>query len=60
MVQLICGSVEPFYPVASCERSLKEQGVNHVIYGAESTLGFTVLQRSVGAGHPQIHPMSGE
>jgi hypothetical protein len=51
MVQQICGSVEPFYPVASQERSLKEQGANHVINGAESTLGFTVLRRSVGAGH---------
>jgi hypothetical protein len=34
--------------------------VNHVINGAESTLGFTVLWSSVGAGHPQNHPMSGE
>jgi hypothetical protein len=59
-VQQICGSVEPFYLVASRERSLKEQGANHVINGAESTLGFTVLRRSVGAGHPQNHPMSGE
>jgi hypothetical protein len=25
-----------------------------------STLGFTVLRRAVGAGHPQNHPMSGE
>jgi hypothetical protein len=52
--------VEPFYLVASWERSLKEQGANHVINDAESTLGFTVLRRSVGAGHPQNHPMSGE
>jgi hypothetical protein len=59
-VQQICGSVEPFYPVVSRERSLKEQGGNHVINGAESTLGFTVLRRSVGAGYPQNHPMSGE
>jgi hypothetical protein len=36
-VQQICNSVEPFYPVASQERSLKEQGANHVINGAEST-----------------------
>jgi hypothetical protein len=34
--------------------------VNHVIYGAKSMLDFTILQRSVGAGHPQNHPMSGE
>jgi hypothetical protein len=51
-VQQICDSVELFYPVPSRERSLKEQGANHVINGAESTLGFTVLRRSVGAGHP--------
>jgi hypothetical protein len=59
-IQQICGSVEPFYPVTSRERRLKEQGANHVINGAESTLGFTVLRRSVGAGHSQNHPMSGE
>jgi hypothetical protein len=59
-VQQICGSVEPFYPVASRERSMKEQGANHVTNGAESTLGFTILRRSVGTGHPQNHPMSGE
>jgi hypothetical protein len=59
-VQQICDSVEPFYPVASRERSLKEQGANHVINGVKSTLGFTVLWRSVGAGHPQNHLMSGK
>jgi hypothetical protein len=55
-VQYICGSVEPFYPVASRGKSLKEQGANHVINGAESTLGFTILRRSIGAGHPQKPP----
>jgi hypothetical protein len=59
-VQQICGSVKPFYLVASWERRLIEQGANHVINGAESTLGFTVLRRSVGAGHLQNHPISGE
>jgi hypothetical protein len=34
--------------------------VNNVIYSAKSTLNFTVLRRSVGEGHPQNHPMSGE
>jgi hypothetical protein len=34
--------------------------VNHVIYSAKSTLSFTILRRSIGAGHPQNHPMSGE
>jgi hypothetical protein len=52
MVQQICGSVEPFYLVASQEISLKEQRANHVINGAESTLGFTIPRRSVGTGHP--------
>jgi hypothetical protein len=60
MVQQIHGSVEPIYPVANWERSLKEKGVNHIIYGAKSTLGFTILRRGVGVGHPQNHPMSGE
>jgi hypothetical protein len=30
-VQQICGSVEPFYLVASRERSLKEQGANMLL-----------------------------
>jgi hypothetical protein len=34
--------------------------VNYIIYGANSTIGFTVLRRGVGAGYPQHHPMSGE
>jgi hypothetical protein len=59
-IQQICSSVKPFYRVASRERSLKEQGANHVINGAKSTLRFTVLRRSVVAEHPQNHPMSGE
>jgi hypothetical protein len=52
--------VEPVYPIANWERSLKERGVNHVIYGVKSTLGITVLRRSEEAGHPQNHTMSGE
>jgi hypothetical protein len=60
MVQKICGSVECIYPVTNWKRSLKEQGVNHIICGAKSTLGFTVLRRGVGTGHPQNHLMSGE
>jgi hypothetical protein len=60
MVQQICGNVEHIYPVANWERSLKKQGVNHLIYDAKSTLDFIVLRRSVWARHPQNHPMSGE
>jgi hypothetical protein len=51
MVQQIHGSVETIYPVANCERGMKEQGANHIIYGVKNTLGFTVLQRGVGARH---------
>jgi hypothetical protein len=58
--QWICGSVEPFYLVARQNRSLKRQGVEHVINGVENVLGFTVLRRSVWAGHPQDHPIGGE
>jgi hypothetical protein len=46
-VQQICGSVELFYPVASRNRRLKKQGVDHVINGVEKALGFIVLRRSV-------------
>jgi hypothetical protein len=51
-VQQICGGVEPFYPVASRNRSLKKQGAQHIINGAEDTPGFTILWRSVGTRHP--------
>jgi hypothetical protein len=59
-VQQICGSVEPFYPVASRNRRLKKQGAQHIIDGTDDTFGFTVLQRSVGTRHPQKCPFSGE
>jgi hypothetical protein len=52
MVQHIYGGVEPFYPVASQNRSLKVQGVHHIINGAKNALGFTVLRRSVWIRHP--------
>jgi hypothetical protein len=41
-------------------KSLKEERANHIIYDVKSTLGFTVLRRGVGTGHPQNHPMSDE
>jgi hypothetical protein len=59
-VQQICGGVEPFYPVASRNRSLKKQGTQHIIDGAKDALGFTVLWRSVGTRHPQKYPFGGE
>jgi hypothetical protein len=58
--QQICGGVEPFYPVASRNRSLKKQGMQHIIDGANDAFGFTVLRRSVGTRHPQKYPFGGE
>jgi hypothetical protein len=52
--------VEPFYPVASRNRSLKKQKTQHIIDGAEDTFSFTVLWRSVGTRHPQKYPFGGE
>jgi hypothetical protein len=52
--------VEPFYPVASQNRSLKEQGAQHIINGAKDALDFTVLWRSVWTRHSQNHPIGGE
>jgi hypothetical protein len=59
-VQQICGGVEPFYPVASWNRSLKEQGTQRIIDGANVAFDFTVLRRCVGARHPQNYPIGGE
>jgi hypothetical protein len=59
-VQQICGGVEPFYPVASRNRSLKKQGAQHIIDGAEDVLNFTVLRRRVGTRHPQKYPFGDE
>jgi hypothetical protein len=59
-VQQICGGVEPFYPVASQNRSLKKQETQHIIDGAEDALDFTILWRSVGTRHPQKYPFGGE
>jgi hypothetical protein len=59
-VQQICGGVEPFYPVASRNRSLKKQRTRHIINGAKDVFGFTVLRRSVGTRHPQKYPFGDE
>jgi hypothetical protein len=53
VVQHICGGVEPFYPVASWNRSLNEQGTQHIIDGVEDALG-------VGTRHPQKYPFGGK
>jgi hypothetical protein len=60
VVQQICGGVEPFYPVASRNRSLKEQGAQHIINGVDDALSFTVLLRSVGTRHLHKYPFGGE
>jgi hypothetical protein len=52
--------VEPFYPVASRNRSLKKQVTQHIIDGANDVFGFTVPRRSVGTRHPQKDPFGGE
>jgi hypothetical protein len=59
-IQQICGGVEHFYLVASWNRSLKEQGTQHIIDGAKDAFDFTVLRRSVGTKHPQKYPFGGE
>jgi hypothetical protein len=59
-VQQICGGVEPFYPEASRNRSLKKQGTRHITNGAEDVLGFTIPRRSVWTRHPQKYPIDGE
>jgi hypothetical protein len=52
--------VEPYYPVASQNRSLKKLGTQHIIYDAVDALGFTILRRIVGTRHPQKYPFGGE
>jgi hypothetical protein len=58
-VQQICGGVEQFYPIASPNRSMKEQGTQDIIDGAKDAFGFTVPRRSVGTRHPQKYPFGG-
>jgi hypothetical protein len=51
VVQQICDGVEPFYLVASRNRSLKEHGAQHIINSAKYALGFTVPRISVWTRH---------
>jgi hypothetical protein len=60
VVQQICGGVKPFYLGASQNRSLKKQGMQHIINGAKDALGFTILQKSVWTRHPSKYPFGGE
>ena len=46
--------------VACGKRSLEKKGVDDIVSGTNNTLGFTVLRRSVWAGHPQERAMGEE
>jgi hypothetical protein len=45
---------------ASRNRSLKEQGTQHIINSVKYALDFTVLWRSVWTRHLHNHPLGGE
>jgi hypothetical protein len=51
VIQQVHSGVEPFYPVASWHRGLKQQGADHIIDGVKSTLDFIVPWRGVWARH---------
>jgi hypothetical protein len=59
VIQQVRSSVDPFDPVVSLHRGLKQQRANHIIDVVKSTLGFTVLRRGVWAGHLQDDPTGG-
>jgi hypothetical protein len=59
-VKQICGGVVPFYPVASQNRSLKKQRMQHIIDSVKDVVGFTILRRSVGTRHLQKYHFGGE
>jgi hypothetical protein len=56
VVQQICDSVEPFYPVAS----QKKHRTQHIIDGVKDALAFTILRRGVQTIHPQKKTVGGE
>jgi hypothetical protein len=60
VTQQVRSGLEPFYSLASRHRGLKQQGADHIIDGAKSVLGFTVLWRGVWAGQPQDDPTRGK
>jgi hypothetical protein len=59
-IQQVGSGVEPFYPVASWHRGLKQCGADHIIDGVKSALSFTILRRGVWAGHSQDDPTRGK
>jgi hypothetical protein len=60
VIQQIYDSVEPFYPVANQNRSLKRQRMHHIIDDADDALDFTIMRRSVWTRHQQKYPFDGE
>jgi hypothetical protein len=51
-IQQVRSGMEPFNPIMSQHRGLKQQGADHIIDGMKSVLDFTVLRRGVWIGHP--------
>lgn len=47
-------------PIMGGERCLKQQGADNIISATNDALGFAVLRRSVGAGHPKLHAVGEE
>jgi hypothetical protein len=48
-VEEVCGGVKRFNPKSSRHVSLKKQGANNIINGANNAFNFTVLWRRVWA-----------
>jgi hypothetical protein len=60
VIHQVGSGVEPFYPVGSWHRGLKQQEADHIIDGEMSVLGITVLWRGVWVGHLQDDPTEGK
>jgi len=48
-------AVESLDPVGWRHGGLKQQGANNIIDGANNAFSFTILRRSVGAGHAEMN-----
>ena len=53
-VQKIGGGGERLGPVWGAHGGVNQQGASHIIKGAEDTLGFPILGRSIGTGEAQV------
>lgn len=51
--------MEALSPVASRNRSLKEQRTHDIVSGANHALSLTILRESVGTRHPELDSMGG-